>query len=149
MVKSCLKNSQVEGDENQFEKSPSILVDIPISRTPLDTIPDPSQFSKEFIHEVLNQSGIKDKLLDAGVGAGSSRMKFDSANNTPARSVSRTNVGQLGAWGVYRVSRRISSGNGELVAAEVPHFELVEDPSFWDDHNVQVDYIIAFKYYWI
>ncbi|KAJ0789479.1 putative plus-end-directed kinesin ATPase [Helianthus annuus] len=152
MVKSCPKNSQVEGNENQFEKIPSISVDIPISRTPLDTIPDPSQFSKEFIHEVLNQSGIKDKLLDAGVGAGSSRRKFDLANSTPARSVSRTNVGQLGACtgprvvqstgerggGVSRVSRRISSGNGELVAAEVPHFELVEDPSFWDDHNVQV-----------
>ncbi|KAJ0791937.1 hypothetical protein HanOQP8_Chr01g0011611 [Helianthus annuus] len=146
MVKSCPKNSQVEGNENQFEKIPSISVDIPISRTPLDTIPDPSQFSKEFIHEVLNQSGIKDKLLDVGVGAGSSRRKFDSANSTPARSVSRTNVGQLGGGactgprvvqstgerggGVYRVSRRISSGNGELVAAEVPHFELVEDPSF-------------------
>ncbi|MFS7944338.1 hypothetical protein Hanom_Chr06g00510981 [Helianthus anomalus] len=147
MVKSFPKNSQVEGNKNQFEKIPSISVDIPISRTPLDTIPDSSQFSKEFINEVLNQSGIKDKLLDAGVGAGSSRRKFDSANSTPARSVSRY------YWrkgrGVYRVSRRISSGNGELVAAEVPHFELVEDPSFWDDHNVQVDYIIAFKYYWI
>jgi len=26
-------------------------------------------------------------------------------------------------------------------SAEVPHFELREDPSFWMDNNVQVNYI--------
>ncbi|KAI3507229.1 hypothetical protein L1887_22115 [Cichorium endivia] len=27
---------------------------------------------------------------------------------------------------------------GLPLPTEVPHFELVEDPSFWNDHNVQV-----------
>ncbi|KAI7744954.1 hypothetical protein M8C21_027075 [Ambrosia artemisiifolia] len=153
MVKTVSKNTQTEANENQFDKTVPVpvSVDVSVSRTPLDTIPDPSQFSKEFIHEVLNQNGIKDKLLDVGC-SGSNRRKFDSANSTPARSVVRSNVGQLGIFtgprvvqstgdrggGVSRVSRRISSGNCELVAAEVPCFELEKDPLFWDDHNVQV-----------
>ncbi|KAI7744957.1 hypothetical protein M8C21_027078 [Ambrosia artemisiifolia] len=153
MVKTVSKNTQTEANENQFDKTVPVpvSVDVSVSRTPLDTIPDPSQFSKEFLHEVLNQNGIKDKLLDVGC-SGSSRRKFDSANSTPARSVVRSNVGQFGVFtgprvvqstgdrggGISRVSRRISSGNCELVATEVPCFELEKDPLFWDDHNVQV-----------
>ncbi|KAK9080054.1 hypothetical protein SSX86_001729 [Deinandra increscens subsp. villosa] len=151
MMKGSSKNSQAEGNENQLEKPLQIPVDVPISRTPLDTIPDPSQFSNEFLHEVLNRNGFRDKSLDAG--SSYNRRKFESANSTPARSVSRTTyVGQLGACtgprvlhsagerggSIPRVSRRISSVNSEQLPTEVPHFELVEDPSFWDDHNVQV-----------
>ncbi|KAI3686992.1 hypothetical protein L1987_80682 [Smallanthus sonchifolius] len=138
-------NSEAEGNENQFEKTLPIPV---LSRTPLDTIPDPSQFSKEFLHEVLNHNGFRDKSFDAA-----NRRKFDSAHSTPARSVSRTTyIGQLGACtgprvphstaerggSNSRVSRRISSVNCEPLPTEVPHFELVQDPSFWNDHNVQV-----------
>ncbi|KAK1407763.1 hypothetical protein QVD17_39390 [Tagetes erecta] len=148
MVKGSSNNSQAEGNENQFKNNLPIPVDTSLSRTPLDTIPDPSQFSKDILHEVFTH---KDKSLDAG--SSSNRRKFDSAHSTPARSVSRaTYFGQLGACTgprvlqstgerggtISRVSRRISSVNCESLPTEVPHFELVEDPSFWNDHNVQV-----------
>ncbi|KAD1657700.1 hypothetical protein E3N88_42498 [Mikania micrantha] len=135
----------------RFEKTLPVPVDVPPSRTPLDTIPDPSQFSKEFLHEVLNHDGFRDKSMDAGLS--SNRRKFDSAHSTPARSVSRSSyIGQLGACTgprvlhstgerggtISRVSRRISNVSFEPLPTEVPHFELVEDPSFWNDHNVQV-----------
>ncbi|KAI3690861.1 hypothetical protein L2E82_49073 [Cichorium intybus] len=152
MAKDSSKNSQAEGNENQVDKtlSTSNPFDIPLSRTPLNVIPDPSQFSKELLQEVVNHTGFRDKSLEAG---STSRRKFDSAHSTPARSVSRTTyVGQLGACtgprvlqctgergpSNSRVSRRISNVNCEPPPTEVPHFELVEDPSFWNDHNVQV-----------
>ncbi|KAL8216282.1 hypothetical protein R6Q57_023119 [Mikania cordata] len=151
MVKGSSKTIQSEGNENQFEKILPVPVDVPPSRTPLDTIPDPSQFSKEFLHEVLNHDGFRDKSMDAGLS--SNRRKFDSAHSTPAKSVSRSSyIGQLGACtgprvlhstgerggNISRVSRRISNVSFEPLPTEVPHFELVEDPSFWNDHNVQV-----------
>ncbi|KAL0308069.1 UNVERIFIED_CONTAM: Kinesin-like protein KIN-12C [Sesamum angustifolium] len=37
-----------------------------------------------------------------------------------------------------RVSRGISMAITEQLLADVPHFELDEDPLFWNDHNVQV-----------
>ncbi|KAI3505973.1 hypothetical protein L1887_28326 [Cichorium endivia] len=152
MAKDSSKNSQAEGNENQVDKtlSTSNPFDIPLSRTPLNVIPDPSQFSKELLQEVVNHTGFRDKSLEAG---STSRRKFDSAHSTPARSVSRTTyVGQLGACtgprvlhctgergaSSSRVSRRISNVNCEPPPTAVPHFELVEDPSFWNDHNVQV-----------
>ncbi|KAL4579210.1 hypothetical protein LXL04_015348 [Taraxacum kok-saghyz] len=153
MVKDSLKNSQAEGNENQFDKtmSNSNPIDVPLPRNPLNAIPDPSQFSKEFLQEVVNHNGFRDKSLEAG--SISNRRKFDSAHSTPARSVSRTTyIGQLGACtgpralqsagergaSSSRVSRRISNVNCEPQPTEVTHFELVENPSFWNDHNVQV-----------
>ncbi|XP_071704192.1 kinesin-like protein KIN-12C [Rutidosis leptorrhynchoides] len=149
MMKDSSKSVESEGNENRFEKTVSVPIDIPISRTPLNSIPDPSQFSKEF--DVVH-SGIRDyKSVEAGPS--SNRRKFDSAHSTPARSGSRTTcVGQLGGCTGpraiqstgdrggcgSRVSRRLSSVNCESLPTEVPHFELVEDPSFWNDHNVQV-----------
>ncbi|KAG6731459.1 hypothetical protein I3842_01G130000 [Carya illinoinensis] len=77
----------------------------------------------------------------------------NSAQTTPVRSVSRASIG--GATGALtsirapplyaggkggsfsRVSRGISVANSEL-RGDVQDFELVEDPSFWADHNVQV-----------
>ncbi|XP_071703353.1 kinesin-like protein KIN-12C [Rutidosis leptorrhynchoides] len=149
MMKDSSKSVESEGNENRFEKTVSVPIDIPISRTPLNSIPDPSQFSTEF--DVVH-SGIRDyKSVEAG--SSSNRRKFDSAHSTPARSGSRTtyvgqlggctgpraipNTGDRGGCG-SRVSRRLSSVNCESLPTEVPHFELVEDPSFWNDHNVQV-----------
>ena len=38
----------------------------------------------------------------------------------------------------------LSLGPATVVnSAEVPHFELREDPSFWMDNNVQVNYIVC------
>ncbi|KAJ9546330.1 hypothetical protein OSB04_018873 [Centaurea solstitialis] len=148
MAKDSSKNTtQPDGIENQFEKTLSIsnpVVEIPLSRSPLNAIPDPSQFSKEFLQEVLIHN------VEAA-GSTSNRRKYDSAHSTPAR---RTSYGtQFGACtgprvlqttgeragSSSRVFRRISNVNCEPPPTEVvPHFELVEDPSFWNDHNVQV-----------
>ncbi|XP_059641625.1 kinesin-like protein KIN-12C [Cornus florida] len=82
---------------------------------------------------------------------GKSHSEPNSAQSTPARCSSRTsNVGTLGACtgprppqsgarlgSSSRVSRGIPLVNSEP-SVEVPHFELVEDNSFWKDHNVQV-----------
>lgn len=99
------------------------------------------------------------KLLGNGSNCGTPRASVrgkpqsepSSAQSTPARSGSRTlNGGVVGACSGYthipysvgkgggssRIYRGISNTSEPLV--EVPHFELVEDPSFWTDHNVQV-----------
>ncbi|KAI3469226.1 hypothetical protein Pfo_025889 [Paulownia fortunei] len=80
----------------------------------------------------------------------------NSAQSTPIRSGSRvSNAGaasgctitrlpsQLGngggRGGIFpRVSRGISIAIPHQLSADVPHFELDDDPSFWNDHNVQV-----------
>nr|XP_043607210.1 kinesin-like protein KIN-12C [Erigeron canadensis] len=142
MTKDSSKIIETDGIENRSDKTLTIPIEIPLSRTPLNTIPDPSQFCKEF------------QYIESG--SSSNRRKSESAHSTPAKSVSRTTyVGQLGAvtgprvslsntdrvGSSSRVSRRISGANCEPVvkdSIEVKHFELVEDPSFWNDHNVQV-----------
>ncbi|KAI9195107.1 hypothetical protein LWI28_011738 [Acer negundo] len=66
-----------------------------------------------------------------------------SVQSSPARSggVSRVSLGGGRGVSCYssfsRVSRGISVVNPEF-SVEVPQFELVEDPLFWEDYNVQV-----------
>ncbi|KAF8392699.1 hypothetical protein HHK36_023048 [Tetracentron sinense] len=176
------RNTQSEGNENEFE-NPVNLIHFPPPRTPLNTIPDPSQNPRE-IHELESDSRSKfegsrvgrssDRKIEAfeytlplnkGIGnmgsnygtprtanRGKAHSEPNSAQSTPARSVSKvSNVGALGACTGYRfpqytgarggsssrVSRGMSIASAEPTV-EVPHFELVEDPSFWTDHNVQV-----------
>lgn len=85
-----------------------------------------------------------------------------STQTTPAKSSSRVPFGgaivaskahQLadGRGGSsFRLSRRMSMPipNTEL-PVEVPHFDLVEDPSFWKDHNVQVGSCSVVPPFWI
>ncbi|KAL8157876.1 kinesin-like protein KIN-12C isoform X2 [Apium graveolens] len=69
----------------------------------------------------------------------------NSANSTPARRISSVGVntgprvsvcgGEKGGSS-SKASKRLSIGNFE-VPEEITKFELVEDPSFWNDHNVQ------------
>ncbi|KZV33656.1 phragmoplast orienting kinesin-1 [Dorcoceras hygrometricum] len=49
-------------------------------------------------------------------------------------------LGSVGGRGGFypRVSRRISVSNPEELPVQVSHFELDEDPGFWENHNVQV-----------
>ncbi|KAG6735553.1 hypothetical protein POTOM_061836 [Populus tomentosa] len=149
--------------ENEFETSLNSSGHFQPQRTPLNSIPDPTQCHKE-----TQESGFDGKLETTRSGrfsTGTPRFLIrhgkaaqsepNSAHNTPARSASRASLG--GALGGYatgtrslqftkgkdvsfsssRVSRGISVANSDF-SVEVPHFELEEDPSFWKDHNVQV-----------
>lgn len=71
-----------------------------------------------------------------------------STHSTPAKSSSRVSFGgaivangskapEGRAGSSSRLFRRMSIPNTEL-SVDVPHFDLEEDPSFWNDHNVQV-----------
>ncbi|XP_050372198.1 kinesin-like protein KIN-12C [Argentina anserina] len=93
-----------------------------------------------------------DKVGNVGLGFGTPRVSGrggkahsepNSAQSTPAR-----NRASFGGCGVSRAplysghragssSRIIPVANSEILT-QVQHFELVEDSSFWTDHNVQV-----------
>ncbi|KAJ6312261.1 hypothetical protein OIU77_013908 [Salix suchowensis] len=158
------RNQQEEPStkENEFETSLNSSAHFPPPRTPLNSIPDPTQCHKE-----THESGFDSKLETTRSGrfsTGTPRVLIrhgkaaqsepNSAHSTPARSASRNSLG--GALGGYatgtrslqfnkgkdvnflssRVSRGISVSNSDF-SVEIPHFELDEDPSFWKDHNVQ------------
>ncbi|KAM7488000.1 hypothetical protein LguiB_025484 [Lonicera macranthoides] len=152
-----MKNSQSEINENEFQIE-SNSINLPPSRTPLNTIADPSQCQAELDHSSRGRSEKKTDSLDhhhtlsKRTSRGKAQSEPNSAQSTPARSVSRTsNISGLGAFtgprppqfaggkggSSSRVPRGIFIENSEL-QVEIPQFELVEDPSFWNDHNVQV-----------
>ncbi|KAF5206813.1 Kinesin, partial [Thalictrum thalictroides] len=96
-------------------------------------------------YKTPNRNGVRGKV----------NSESKSAHNTPSRSVSlvsaTNNNGALGfctgnrpiqeigikGGSSSKVLRRFSIAPSEL-STRVPCFELVEDPSFWTDHNVQV-----------
>ncbi|KAJ9546312.1 hypothetical protein OSB04_018855 [Centaurea solstitialis] len=109
MAKDSSKNTtQPDGIENQFEKTLSNpVVEIPLSRSPLNAIPDPSQFSKEFLQEVLIHN------VEAAGSTSSNRRKYDSAHSTPAR---RTSYGtQFGACTGPRVHQTTGERAGAVL----------------------------------
>ncbi|XVF28135.1 hypothetical protein REPUB_Repub15cG0002900 [Reevesia pubescens] len=136
----------------------------PPPRTPLNSIPDPSQYQKESQiqdeHDVdsIDKSEYT-KTLHKTPKLTSRHGKLhsepNSAQSTPARSGSRFSLGcgagpcvagrvTLGGRGGVsstsssRVSRGISMIDNSNFSVEAPHFELIEDPSFWRDRNLQV-----------
>ncbi|KAH9766437.1 kinesin-like protein KIN-12C [Citrus sinensis] len=153
------KTSQNEANENQFGASLNPL-HFPPPRSPLNSIPDPSQFQKD-IQESDQVYSIDRSLSDRKVvetsgsfvatHVGTPRVSVrshgkihsepSSAQSTPARSgCSRVSLGGRGVSSsalFSRISRGISVVNHE-VSVDVEHFELVDDPLFWKDHNVQV-----------
>ncbi|KAK3190165.1 hypothetical protein Dsin_029726 [Dipteronia sinensis] len=155
------RNSQPEPDENEFGALTNSL-NFPPPRTPLNAIPDPSQYQKEIHESEVNKtnrwsSSSEKRVLEAsgsvGQTHGTSRVsarhgKFhsepSSVQSSPARSGGGSRVSLGGGRGLScysssfsRVSRGISVANPEF-SVEVPQFELVEDPLFWEDYNVQV-----------
>ncbi|GAY35576.1 hypothetical protein CUMW_017130 [Citrus unshiu] len=153
------KTSQNEANENQFGASLNPL-HFPPPRSPLNSIPDPSQFQKD-IQESDQVYSIDRSLSDRKVvetsgsfvatHVGTPRVSVrshgkihsepSSTQSTPARSgCSRVSLGGRGVSSsalFSRISRGISVVNHE-VSVDVEHFELVDDPLFWKDHNVQV-----------
>ena len=183
---NTLKNAQLESTENEFDNSMN-SIHFPPPRTPLNTIPDPSQFQREFqeldfdskdrfgaaragrssdrkievLENLLSLNKVIGNVSNCGTprvsGRGKAQSEPSSAQSTPARSISRTlNGGVVGACSGHRpppysvgkggsssrVSRGISNPMSEPLV-EVPHFEIVEDPSFWMDHNVQVRVVLS------
>ncbi|KAK9086225.1 hypothetical protein Syun_028619 [Stephania yunnanensis] len=129
-------------NENAFAANSA---QFPPPRTPLNAIPDPSQVFKGL--ELDSRVRVSHKKVESLSHwnpriRGKSQSEPNSAQTTPARSVVR-----VGVCDGVRSPRRGSCSRGlrgnsiavpyEL-AMEVPHFELVEDPQFWMDHNVQV-----------
>ncbi|KAL0457547.1 UNVERIFIED_CONTAM: Kinesin-like protein KIN-12C [Sesamum latifolium] len=154
-------------NENDFQTS-SIPSPLLPSRPPLNSIPDPSlqQFHHDFKEKPVSLSSksyatrISDGISSAQktpklyARGKSTNSEPNSAQTTPTRTGPRVSTAsasatlmrlpsQLGHAGgrgsnVPRVSRGISMAITEQLLADVPHFELDEDPLFWNDHNVQV-----------
>ncbi|KAG6428260.1 hypothetical protein SASPL_112511 [Salvia splendens] len=158
--------AQSAGDENEFESLWSQTIPGP-SRPPLNSIPDPSQsqqsqlqseekpeLSRRRKHEGMGERQLISSLMRTPKVNGRtkpSNSEPNSAQSTPPRSVHRVCIGastltrlppQFGNGGGRlhhdSDSRRFSIATPHQLLAEVPHFELDDDPSFWNDHNVQV-----------
>lgn len=140
------KNSQLERNENEFEALSNPL-HFPPPRTPLNSITDPSQYQKEVEGFEFSKSNRVSERSVASAHAtprvsarhGKVPSEPSSAQSTPARSSSRLSLGGRGmsSSSLPKVSRGHLVVKSEF-SVEVPHFELVEDPLYWKDHNVQV-----------
>lgn len=127
------RNSQIEANENEFESQTPI--NFPPPRTPLNSIPDPSQYHEP--EPIRHRRSSSDRF---GNAASVRVAKLHSEPNTPARvSSSRVSLG----GGNSRVSLGKGFLKGTEISTEVQHFELNHDPSFWTDHNVQVCFRIG------
>lgn len=130
------RNPQFEANENEFESSQN-LNNYPPPRSPLNSIPDPSQCQKEsqepdvnFLnkHEAVRPGRSSDKRCDTssdrfgniGFNYGTPRVlgrngkahsEPNSAQSTPARNASRVSLG--GAVGMCAGSRVPYSGGGK------------------------------------
>ncbi|XP_042050674.1 kinesin-like protein KIN-12E isoform X3 [Salvia splendens] len=163
---SPIRRRPAQGDENEFESLWSQTIPGP-SRPPFNSIPDPSQsqqsqlqseekpeLSRRRKHEGMGERQLISSLMrtpKVNGRAKPSHSEPNSAQSTPARSVHRVSIGastltrlppQFGNGGgrLHRDSdsRRYSIATPQQLLAEIPHFELDDDPSFWNDHNVQV-----------
>lgn len=136
----------VESNENDFHNL-FTKFPFPPPRTPLNSIPDPSQ---DLQSETLRASHRKYDTPDTHIGngvRGKAHSEPNSAQTTPVRRISNVftpgtcsgvrHTGPKGAALSSRTSKGTSVINSQI-SVQVPHFELAEDPSFWKDHNVQV-----------
>lgn len=134
------RNPQIETSENEFESQNPI--NFPPPRTPLNSIPDPSQYHEPELLRYARSSS--DRFVNTpSIRIPKPHSEPNSAQSTPARNSSRVSLGGGGG------SSRVSLGKGflkgtDIISTEVQHFELKHDPSFWMDHNVQVRVYLLF-----
>ncbi|KAK7291739.1 hypothetical protein RIF29_07120 [Crotalaria pallida] len=139
----------MESNENEFESSSSHQnpINFPPPRTPLNSIPDPSQYQSEPHDSDSLRPFRSDRFGNNGfprssVRNGKSQSEPNSAQSTPARTASSSRVSLGGSKSRVTSScamrKPFSFSNNAESSAHVPHFELTDDPSFWMDHNVQV-----------
>ncbi|KAE8731019.1 Phragmoplast orienting kinesin-1 [Hibiscus syriacus] len=154
-------------NENDFETSSS-SAHFPPPRTPLNSIPDPSQYQKESRnqdeHDVVDSRDKSDstralhRTPKLTTLHGKLHSDSNSAQNTPARTTPRFSLVGAGAGPCVagrasqviggrsglsstsssRVQRGVSMTDDSNLSVDAPHFELIADPSFWRDRNVQV-----------
>lgn len=137
VARTSSKTSQSEGNENEFE---NLLkpISFPPARAPLNTISDPCQYQKE-THEFDN---IPKDRLEAIRAVCSSDTKFEGSDHYQLTTLSKR-TGNIGPN--YETSNgRNSSVENSEIQAKITDFELEEDSSFWNDHNVKVPFIILF-----
>ncbi|OMO53413.1 C2 calcium-dependent membrane targeting [Corchorus capsularis] len=161
-------NATRQCDENEFEHS-STSSHFPPPRTPLNTIPDPSQYLKEtLIHHDEHDLEFRDKSDSSKTinyktprlttRQGKRHSEPNSAHTTPARTAPRFSLGGgpgpcvptrfppaiegrsggVSSSSSSRLPRGISIADTSTYSIEAPYFDLIEDPSFWRDRNVQV-----------
>lgn len=137
----------MEANENEFESSQN-PINYPPPRTPLNSIPDPSQYQNE-----PHESSDAVRPVRSGNGSfgsgrtGKAHSEPNSAQSTPARNASRVSLGSKGrVASSCSLLKGISIANTDL-CTQLPHFELKDDPSFWMDHNVQVDFVKLIFYF--
>lgn len=101
------------------------------------------------------------RIARSGTKTGSNYSESGSTHSTPSKSVTKPsnpsfihpysskpplNIGSRNA-NYLLMSKGISSSSAPTTivnTSDVPHFELKEDPSFWMDHNVQVNFLFFF-----
>ncbi|TKY54300.1 Phragmoplast orienting kinesin-1 [Spatholobus suberectus] len=125
---SARKNPQSETNENELEpwQNP---INFPPPRTPLNSIPDPSQCQEP---EPVRPARFGNATPRFSGRFGKAHSEPNSAQSTPSRNTSRVSLG--GGRGVSSCTLLKETE----FCVQVPHFELKDDPSFWMDHNVQV-----------
>ncbi|OMO58550.1 hypothetical protein COLO4_34541 [Corchorus olitorius] len=167
----CLQMLSLSSDpisyENEFENS-STSSHFPPPRTPLNTIPDPSQYLKEtLIHHDEHDLEFRDKSDSTKTinktprlttRQGKRHSEPNSTHSTPARTAPRFSLGGgpgpcvstrfppaiegrsggVSSSSSSRLPRGISIADSSSYSTEAPYFDLIEDPSFWRDRNVQV-----------
>lgn len=160
MSRDASSNRTIHPSENEFENSMNQMPVVP-SRPPLNSIPDPSQYQlkQQFQHDSESSSKESRRKKPEGIAEISSLLKTpkahgrgkstnsepNSAQTTPTRSGPRVSLAglprfpsELRGGALPRVPRRFSVATPQQLLTDVPHFELDGDPSFWNDHNVQV-----------
>ncbi|KAK7363420.1 hypothetical protein VNO77_05563 [Canavalia gladiata] len=130
---SARRNPQNEATENEFESWQVNPINYPPPRTPLNSIPDPSQCLES---EPLRPGRFGNATPRLSVRTGKAHSEPNSAQSTPARNTSRVSLG--GGSGRGRGVSSCALLKETELCVEVPHFDLKDDPSFWTDHNVQV-----------
>ncbi|CAA7388358.1 unnamed protein product [Spirodela intermedia] len=138
-----------EGNENDSDGVPDDFT-LPPPREPLLSIPDPSQSPRGAPPGELEVPKADTIQLLTKWNGGTPR----SAQSTPTKSTPRPHCGNGGLcsgnggrfpphsgarerWGSSKAARTMVEFK-TCPSAEVRHFELDEDTSFWNDHNVQV-----------
>ncbi|KAI3842968.1 hypothetical protein MKX03_020621 [Papaver bracteatum] len=138
--------NQLEGNENDFESSSNSIL--------LPPLRDPLSDNRSWSTTTSNNNGTPRASGGGGGGGGKGKLPYsepNSAQSTPSRSLPKSvsvtgcvkphrggDVGARGGGSHPKVCRRVSVVPSEILPVDVQHFELVEDPSFWTDHNVQV-----------
>ncbi|XP_033509839.1 kinesin-like protein KIN-12C isoform X2 [Nicotiana tomentosiformis] len=142
-VRSADARTQFESNENDFDNTEFPFP--PPTRTPLNSIADPSQrlTLAQDLHPTKSET--TRAVRDANGVRGKAHSEPNSAQTTPVRRICNvfTRSGarhalHTGGKGTTLLSSRTSKGTLFINSEPSVHFELSENPSFWNDHNVQV-----------